>query len=165
MVQRGLVGGDSLLTCQRWEREGIPLQCYRCSGYGHKAPRCPNGLRCGTCSGEHDSRDHKPEDKGVKCPVYNGAHTAWDMQCARRSREFQRVRQRLQTKATLYDTTGLRTPRKTAEEKKDSEGFTVMEKPQRRRRLMRSNRTKQYRPGLGAGGRDSRERRTASRRS
>ncbi len=65
IVQKGLVGGGSLLTCERWERE----QCYRCFGYGHKAPQCSNEMRCGTCSEGHDSTHHKPEDKRVRCPV------------------------------------------------------------------------------------------------
>ncbi len=74
----------------------------------------------------------------MRCPVCGGAHTAWSPQCPRRQKELQRTHQRLKNKATLYDTTGLRTTQSTAGGTTDSEGFVtvIVGKPSKKRKAM-----------------------------
>lgn len=133
VVKKGLVGAGSLLTCERWERKPAILQCFRCSEYGHMTYRCPNPVRCGECSGKHDTREHHPDNKISKCAVCGGGHPAWSLNCPNRVAEA-RGRQRLGRKPRLYDVTGLRAiPRK--EPERDTEGFiTVVNKPSKKRK-------------------------------
>ncbi|KAI4085768.1 MAG: hypothetical protein L6R37_008473, partial [Teloschistes peruensis] len=49
-------------------------------------------------------------------------------------KERLRTKQRIQSKPALYDTTGLRTGRMANTKKYDAEGFTIVEKPSKKRK-------------------------------
>ncbi|XP_061726244.1 uncharacterized protein LOC133531865 [Cydia pomonella] len=62
-------------------------QCFKCSGYGHKANNCPNTINCGFCSEKHDTRNcpnRKNTPRCVNCCQKEETeifHTAYSKDC------------------------------------------------------------------------------------
>jgi hypothetical protein len=79
-------GGQPKKT-QRYNRECIVTQCFKCHQYGHLSKGCKSKEVCGYCaSKEHNTKDHPdPKNKSVlKCPLCGGKHTAWAGVCPKR---------------------------------------------------------------------------------
>ena len=63
-----------------------PLRCYRCHAFGHGISRCRNPVKCGICSGSHETTQclvkyKAKEDVTPKCPNCEGEHHAWNRAC------------------------------------------------------------------------------------
>lgn len=43
------------------------VQCYRCLAFGHIARDCKEGIRCGYCSEEHDTRECRNRNSAPRC--------------------------------------------------------------------------------------------------
>ena len=66
-----------------------PIRCYRCQELGHGISRCRNPVRCGVCSGSHETRQcieklKAKESVTPKCPNCQGEHHAWNKACPAR---------------------------------------------------------------------------------
>jgi hypothetical protein len=72
---------------QRYNKECIVTQCFKCHQYGHLSKSCKGKEVCGYCSSkEHVTKAHpNPKDKTtLKCALCGGQHTAWAGVCPKR---------------------------------------------------------------------------------
>jgi hypothetical protein len=79
-------GGQPKKT-QRYNRECIVMQCFKCHQYKHLSKACKAREVCGYCSSkEHNTKNHPdPKNKdAMKCALCGGKHTAWSGACPRR---------------------------------------------------------------------------------
>ena len=132
--QKGLISEGTLLLYERWERNCDIRQCFNCQGYGHKGTSCPHKAQCGHFAGSHNTRDHQGSSYQVKCAVCGGNYEAWSKDCSIRVKEVQKLRRKLEGKATLYKTEGLRRVEITGqgkEDPKDTEGYTRVQNPKK----------------------------------
>ncbi|CAF9934279.1 hypothetical protein IMSHALPRED_009657 [Imshaugia aleurites] len=88
---RGLHWQGKLHGCERGDCNRRLLRCTRCQGYGHYTQKCSAPHRCGTCAGQHPTKDCN--SKEVKCASCGGRHSAGHKACpakvkARRSLGF-----------------------------------------------------------------------------
>jgi hypothetical protein len=64
-----------------------PKQCMKCRRWGHFASEChATSDTCGTCGGEHATRDCEESDKRYCISCRSNDHASWDRACP----EFQR---------------------------------------------------------------------------
>jgi hypothetical protein len=61
------------------------IQCYNCHAYGHRARDCKNHVRCGRCSGEHNTNGCKATK--AHCSNCKEEHEAWNSECTARIAE------------------------------------------------------------------------------
>ena len=67
--------------CTKWERPSpADGPCYRCNKYGHKQYNCTRAIKCGRCSGPHNTRECTNQDR-LLCPACSGNHTVFDRKC------------------------------------------------------------------------------------
>ena len=53
------------------------LQCYKCQGFGHKAPNCTKNQKCVVCGGAHSHKNcPNKEKRNPKCANCRGPHVA-----------------------------------------------------------------------------------------
>lgn len=104
VVEKGLVEGYQLKTCTRYNRAIALLQCFKCCQYGHISSRCTNPVKCGTCAGNHDTRDHQgPEKMAPSCAACGKKrHTAWHPDCKVRQKEKEKSSAKLASMASKY---------------------------------------------------------------
>lgn len=72
---------------QRYNRDCIITQCFKCHQYGHLAKACKAKEVCGYCSSkEHNTRAHlEPRNKAnLKCALCGAKHAAWAGACPKR---------------------------------------------------------------------------------
>ena len=143
-----MVGGGSLLKCERWERDGVFRQCFRCSKYDHRPHQCKEEVVCGQCSGPHDTRDHPEGNTTKKCPLCSGPHAAWEIACPHRKKELEKGKLRLKKKAAYFDTADLRTTAR-REEADRVEEFTLVTSKQTKKRKITEEGEQAPRPKLG----------------
>ena len=59
-----------------------PKQCMKCRKWGHFAANCrAEADTCGTCGGQHRTKDCKINDKRFCVPCRSNTHTSWDRNC------------------------------------------------------------------------------------
>ena len=73
-----------------------PLRCYKCQRFGHIQTRCKNPIKCGVCSGHHDTREcfQKHKDKQATsacCPNCGKKHHAWNLSCPARKAQVSKL--------------------------------------------------------------------------
>jgi hypothetical protein len=74
-------------------------RCELCYGWGHIETKCSNKPKCGNCSGNHRTSDHKCNVVGCtakltslcghtleKCPNCRGNHIAFSSRCAKKTK-------------------------------------------------------------------------------
>ena len=76
-----------------------PLRCYRCHRFGHHQVSCKNVIKCGICTGSHETQEclvkyKAKQDIAHRCPNCNQAHHAWNKSCPARLRLVERDRER-----------------------------------------------------------------------
>ena len=76
-----------------------PLQCYRCHRFGHHQASCANVIKCGMCTGFHETQEclvkyKVKQDIVHRCPNCNQTHHAWNKACSARLRLVERGRER-----------------------------------------------------------------------
>ena len=52
------------------------LQCFKCQGFGHKAPNCTKNGNCVVCGEAHSHKNCQIKKKGSKCADCRGPHVA-----------------------------------------------------------------------------------------
>lgn len=84
MVRQEIIWRYLAHTCELFEGNAKPTQCFKCHGFGHMAMHCRQAQRCGYCS----RTGHKPEDcivkddtEAHKCANCKGKHAAWHREC------------------------------------------------------------------------------------
>jgi len=83
---------------EAFSNAGPDSSCELCCGWGHIENQCCNRPKCGYCSGNHRTSDHKCNVVGCtatqrslcghtleKCPNCKGSHIAFSSRCAKKS--------------------------------------------------------------------------------
>lgn len=92
LLQAGtVIFGATQAYCSQYEHQESNL-CFNCNTYGHRQTHCRRGVKCGICSGPHNTRACKKEDQ-PKCPACTGPHPVFDKICRLHPRH---IRQRSQ---------------------------------------------------------------------
>lgn len=89
-IDKSLVIGSSLETCQVYNRACKLQQCFNCQNYGHSTSQCIKDAACCQCAGAHSFKEC-PGNLPKKCATCKGAHTAFDKSCRLREQEILRV--------------------------------------------------------------------------
>jgi len=89
---------------------GPDSRCELCCGWGHIETKCGNKPKCGYCSGNHQTSDHKCNVVGCtakqrslcghtleRCPNCKGNHIAFSSRCAKKSEAARAARQSRKT--------------------------------------------------------------------
>jgi len=84
------------MYCRVREYREKPLQCHKCSRYGHIERFCNGKLSCKYCMGEHKTAEcekaKKPEETKPKCVLCKGDHVANTASCPVYIKEREKVR-------------------------------------------------------------------------
>ena len=120
LVEGGKVAKNSMKQGMKaarvWHRveaftnAGPDSRCELCCGWGHIENKCGNKPKCGYCSGNHRTSDHKCNIVGCtamqgslcghtleKCPNCKGNHIAFSSRCAKKSEAARAARRSRKT--------------------------------------------------------------------
>lgn len=99
-----MVEGYQLKSCSRFNRAGALLQCFNGCQYGHISSRCTGSTKCGTCTGNHNTREHQgPAIATPNCVTCGKeGHTAWHPDCRIRQKEKERAQAKKAGMASKY---------------------------------------------------------------
>ena len=80
LIREGFYICNSRITPTKLKQE--PLQCMKCRGWGHIAASCLEAKdTCGTCGGEHQTRNCTSPDKTYCVSCKSDTHASWDRKC------------------------------------------------------------------------------------
>ena len=66
-----------IFRVEEFKRTPSILQCYKCQGFGHKAPNCTKNQKCVVCGGAHSHKNcPNKEKRNPKCANCRGPHVA-----------------------------------------------------------------------------------------
>jgi len=102
-INQGVIVKGQHYDAEKYTPQLNITQCFRCYGYGHRAPECTTiHLQCGKCGKkEHDTKSC-PEDSTPRCFHCQGPHPAWHIECRRRDEESQRLLQERSKTSPFY---------------------------------------------------------------
>jgi hypothetical protein len=90
-INKGIIVKGRHYDAERYTPQLNITQCFKCYGYGHRAPQCTTKhLRCGKCGDtKHDTRSCTKETP--ECFHCHGPHPAWHTECRKRDEESQKI--------------------------------------------------------------------------
>jgi hypothetical protein len=110
VMKKGIKAAGVWHRVEAFTSAGPDSRCELCCGWGHIENKCDNKPKCGYCSGNHRTSDHKCNVEGCtakqgslcghtleKCPNCKGNHIAFSSRCAKNSEAARAARQRRKT--------------------------------------------------------------------
>ena len=106
MIKKGIKAAGGWYRVEAFTNAGPDSMFQLCCGWGHIETKCGSKPKCGYCSGNHRTRDHKCNVVGCmakqgslcghtleKCPNCKGNHIAFSSRCAKKSEATKAARQ------------------------------------------------------------------------
>jgi hypothetical protein len=110
VIKKGIKAAGVWNRVEAFTNVGPDCRCELCCGWGHIENKCGSKPKCGYCSGNHRTSDHKCNVVGCmakqgslcghkleKCPNCKGNHIAFSSRCAKKSEAAKAARQRRKT--------------------------------------------------------------------
>jgi len=101
LIKKGIKAAGVWYRVEAFTNAGPDSRCELCRAWGHIANKCGNKPKCGYCSGNHRTSDHKCNEVGCtakqgslcgqklqKCPNCRGNHIPFSNRCAKKSEAF-----------------------------------------------------------------------------
>jgi hypothetical protein len=98
LIKKGVKAAGVWHPVEAFRNAGPDSRCELCCGWGHIENKCGNKSKCGYCSGNHRTSDHKCNVVGCTakqgsicghtlemCPNCKGNHIAFSSRCAKTS--------------------------------------------------------------------------------
>jgi hypothetical protein len=107
LCRDGLVWEAQIFNCEPYTPELLPMQCYKCWGWGHMAKHCKAAPRCSRCSataheGGETQCPSNSETATKRCPACGGNHTAFDRRCPVRRKQWEIARANYLTRPRTF---------------------------------------------------------------
>jgi len=105
VIEKGMVEGYDIKTCELFDRNCRVTQCFKCQKYGHTGKTCRNVTACGSCAGNHSSADC--QEKGNPSMLYcvvcgKRGHEAWSTHCQVRKEQREKAKEAFLRKPVFY---------------------------------------------------------------
>jgi hypothetical protein len=110
LIKKGIKVAGVWYRVEAFMNAGPDSRCELCCGWGHIEDKCGNKPKCGYCSGNHRTSNHKCNVVGCaaqqgslcghtreKCPNCRANHIAFSSRCAKKSEVFRAVGQSRKT--------------------------------------------------------------------
>jgi hypothetical protein len=110
LIKKGIKAAGVWYRVEAFTNAGPDSRCELCCGWGHIESKCGSKPKCGYCSGNHRTSDHKCNVVGCmakqgslcghtleKCPNCKGNHIAFSSRCAKKTEAAKAARQSRKT--------------------------------------------------------------------